>query len=97
MRRLAYLNDTVSTWRTCKLFGLFAPDSFNFSSLQPENRRQPSLAEMTRVAISSLNYNIDGYFLFEQRGTGDFAEIRIIAHVPTDDGALRLRHMLGMT
>ena len=55
--------NNVSTWRTRKLFGLFAPDQFYFSSLQPENRRQPSLAEMTRVAISSLNYNIDGYFL----------------------------------
>ena len=55
--------NNVSTWRTRKLFGVFAPDQFYFSSLQPENRRQPSLAEMTRVAISSLNYNIDGYFL----------------------------------
>ena len=40
---------------------------------------------------------IDGYFLFEQRGTGDFADIEIIAHVPTEDGVLRLRRMLGMT
>jgi alkaline phosphatase len=60
--------NNVSTWPSLtlgprKLFGLFAPDQFYFSSLQPENRRQPSLAEMTRVAISSLNYNRDGYFL----------------------------------
>lgn len=55
--------NNVSTWPTRKLFGLFAPDQFYFSSLQPVNRRQPSLAEMTRVAISSLNHNIDGYFL----------------------------------
>jgi alkaline phosphatase len=55
--------NNVSTWPTRKLFGLFAPDQFYFSSLQPENRQQPSLAEMTRVAISSLNHNIDGYFL----------------------------------
>jgi alkaline phosphatase len=58
----------VSTWPTLtlgvrKLFGLFAPDQFYFASLQPENRRQPSLAEMTRVAISSLNYDRNGYFL----------------------------------
>jgi alkaline phosphatase len=51
------------TWPPRKLFGLFAPDQFYFSSLQPENRRQPSLAEMTRVAISNLNSNLDGYFL----------------------------------
>jgi len=55
--------NNVSAWSTRKLFGLFAPEQFYFSSLQPENRRQPSLAEMTRVAISRLNYNIDGYFL----------------------------------
>jgi alkaline phosphatase len=55
--------NNVSTWPTRKLFGLFASDQFYFSSLQPENRRQPSLAEMTRVAISTLNHNIDGYFL----------------------------------
>jgi alkaline phosphatase len=55
--------NNVSTWSTRKLFGLFAPDQFYFSSLQPENRRQPSLAEMTRVAISRLNYNRNGYFL----------------------------------
>jgi alkaline phosphatase len=55
--------NSVSTWPTRKLFGLFASDQFYFSSLQPENRRQPSLAEMTRVAVSTLNHNIDGYFL----------------------------------
>jgi alkaline phosphatase len=51
------------TWLTPKLFGVFANDDFYFSSLQPETRRQPSLAEMTRVAISGLNKNINGYFL----------------------------------
>jgi alkaline phosphatase len=55
--------NSVSTWPMPKLFGLFAPDQFYFSALQPENRKQPSLAEMTRVAISSLNHNNDGYFL----------------------------------
>ena len=55
--------NSVSTWPMPKLFGLFAPDQFYFSSLQPEARRQPSLAEMTRVAISSLNHNNSGYFL----------------------------------
>jgi alkaline phosphatase len=54
------------TWLTPKLFGVFAGDDFYFSSLQPESRRQPSLAEMTRVAISGLNKNINGYFLVVQ-------------------------------
>jgi alkaline phosphatase len=55
--------DNLSTWTTDKVFGVFASDQFYFSSLQPEKRRQPSLAEMTRAAISILNYKIDGYFL----------------------------------
>jgi len=58
--------NNVSTWPTLgtrKLFGLFTPDQFYFSFLQPENRRQPSLAEMTRVAISNLNHSSSGYFL----------------------------------
>lgn len=53
----------VSSWRTSKLFGIFASDQFYFASLKPDRSRQPSLAEMTRAAISSLNYSISGYFL----------------------------------
>jgi alkaline phosphatase len=63
--------NNVSTWPTLgtrKLFGLFAPEQFYFSSLQPENRRQPSLAEMTRVAISNLNHSSSGYFLVVEHG-----------------------------
>jgi len=60
--------NNVSAWRTRQLFGLFAPDQFYFSSLQPANRRQPSLAEMTRMAISCLNYNYNGYFLVVEHG-----------------------------
>jgi alkaline phosphatase len=55
--------NNVSYWSMGKLLGLFAPDQFYFSSLQPGKRRQPSLAEMTRVAISRLNHNGGGYFL----------------------------------
>jgi alkaline phosphatase len=55
--------NNLSIWSTRRIFGVFAPDQFYFSSLQPANRQQPSLAEMTRLAISRLNYSIDGYFL----------------------------------
>jgi alkaline phosphatase len=61
------LND-VSPWRTRQLLGLFAPQQFYFASLQPDHTRQPTLAEMTRTAISSLNYNIGGYFLVVEHG-----------------------------
>ncbi len=55
--------NNVSFWTLGRLFGLFAPDQFYFSSLLPDHRRQPSLAEMTRVAVSRLNRNGKGYFL----------------------------------
>jgi alkaline phosphatase len=58
----------VSTWRTRQIFGLFAPADFYFASLQADATRQPSLAEMTRVAVSSLNYSINGYFLVVTHG-----------------------------
>jgi alkaline phosphatase len=53
----------LSTWRTRQIFGVFAPDNFYFSALKPDNATQPSLAEMTRFAISTLNHNLNGYFL----------------------------------
>lgn len=55
--------NNVSSWRTRQLLGIFAPEQFYFASLQPDPPLQPTLAEMTRAAISSLNYNIGGYFL----------------------------------
>jgi len=58
----------LSTWRGRQVFGIFAPADFYFSSLQSGPREQPSLAEMTRAAISSLNYNINGYFLVVTHG-----------------------------
>jgi alkaline phosphatase len=60
--------NNVSPWRTREMLGLFAPGQFYFSSLQPDHDRQPTLADMTRAAISSLNYNIGGYFLVVEHG-----------------------------
>ena len=58
----------LSTWRTRQILGVFAPGDFFFSALQPGNSPQPSLAEMTRLAISSLNHNLNGYFLVVTHG-----------------------------
>jgi alkaline phosphatase len=58
----------ISTWRTRQVLGVFAPDDFYFSSLKPSDSTQPSLAEMTRSAISVLNYSINGYFLVVEHG-----------------------------
>ena len=56
----------VSAWRP-QVFGLFANDQFYFSALQPDSTRQPTLADMTRMAISSLN-NYSSYFLVVEHG-----------------------------
>lgn len=82
--------NNVSTWPTLtlgvrKLFGLFAPDQFYFASLQPENRRQPSLAEMTRVAISSLNYDRNGYFLVVEHDLVARAAERNLGKIAVDE------------
>ena len=58
----------LAVWHSPQLFGLFAPDQFYFSSLQPAGTRQPTLAEMTRAAISRLNDNYRGYFLVVEDG-----------------------------
>jgi alkaline phosphatase len=58
----------LAVWRSPQLFGVFAPDQFYFSSLQPADSRQPSLAEMTRAAISRLNDSYHGYFLVVEDG-----------------------------
>ena len=60
--------NNVSWWRTRQVLGLFANDGFFYSALQPVVHRQPSLAEMTRAAISCLNYDINGYFLVVEDG-----------------------------
>lgn len=38
-----------------------------------------------------------GYFLFEKAGSGESASIEIIAQVFSEEAALRLREMFGMT
>jgi len=37
-----------------------------------------------------------GYFLYEQRGSGDMAEVEILAHLLSEDAAFRLRELLGL-
>lgn len=44
----------------------------------------------TEIADSS------GYFLFEKRGSGEQAEIEIIARVESEEAAFRLRELLNL-
>lgn len=50
-----------------------------------------------RIAMSGEDItDVSGYFLFEQRGTGEAAEIEILAHAVSENAAFRLRDMLKM-
>ncbi len=72
---------------------------FYFSvNLEPD--RTLCLAPLTDRRISLSGQQVEdtsGYFLFEQRGTGETAGIEIIAKVMDDEAALRLRDMFQMT
>jgi hypothetical protein len=70
-----------------------------YFTIKLDKDRMLCLAPLTdrQIAAAEPLDRIDGYFLFEQGGTGDFADIEIIAHVPTESAVLRLRAMLGMT
>lgn len=37
-----------------------------------------------------------GYFLFEKRGTGEHAEVEIIARIESEEAAFRLRELLKL-
>ena len=79
----------LSTWRLRQTFGIFAADDFYFSALQPERSTQPTLAEMTRYAISNLNHNLNGYFLVVTQGLVARASERNL-------GALASREVAGI-
>jgi hypothetical protein len=70
-----------------------------YFSAKIDDQRTLYLAPLTdrHLAMAEPLENIDGYFLFEKRGEGDLADIEIIAHIPTEDGVLRLRGLLGMS
>ena len=73
-------------------------EAFYFSKTLDQERTL-CLAPLTdrRVAMSGQELvDASGYFLFESRGRGDSAAINIIAHVLSEEAALRLRDVLGM-
>ena len=73
-------------------------NNFYFST-DPKAGRSLCLAPMTQRQIEMSGEEIadpSGYFLFEKIGVGDTAVIDVIAHVLTDEGALRLKDMFCM-
>ncbi len=60
--------------RTKRLFALFEPDHMNYEHDRPSDRAgEPSLADMTRAAITVLKNNPKGYFLMVEGGRIDHA------------------------
>lgn len=71
-----------------------------YFSVNIDSDRTLCVAPLTDRRIGMSGQEIDdpsGYFLFEKQGTGDFANIEIIAKVLTEDAALRLRDMFQMS
>jgi len=61
--------DTIDYKNTNHLLGLFNDDHMTYNAMRPEN--EPSLAEMTEVAIKSLSKNKKGYYLMVEAGRID--------------------------
>ncbi len=63
------------------------------------NQKTLYLSPLTERRIDMSGQSIadpSGYFLFEQRGTGDAAEVEILAHLLSEDAAFRLKDLLGL-
>jgi alkaline phosphatase len=64
--------DALDLARTHKLLGLFEPDHMNYEHDRPKDRSgEPSLAQMTRAAITVLAQNPKGYYLMVEGGRID--------------------------
>jgi hypothetical protein len=57
------------------------------------------LSPLTERAVCASGETVSdssGYFLYEKKRTGDYAQIDIIAHVQSHEAALRLKELLGL-
>ncbi|MFC4683681.1 alkaline phosphatase [Exiguobacterium sp. s149] len=64
--------DELETANASKLLGLFAPEAMA-PELDREMTEEPSLAEMTTAALTSLNQDKDGFFLMVEGSQIDWA------------------------
>src|SRR3546814_3810058 len=70
-----------------------------YFSLDLGDNRTLYLSPMTDRWIAMSGEEVpdpSGYFLFEKHGDGDLASVDIIAHIPSDEAAMRLRDMFKM-
>ena len=71
-----------------------------FFSVALDQSRTLCVAPLTDQCITNSGQDIgdtSGYFLFEKTGTGERAEIEILAQATSEDAAFRLRQLLRMT
>jgi hypothetical protein len=64
-----------------------------------ESNRTLCLSSLTDRLISLCGEEINdasGYFLYERRTRGDIVDVELIAHVLSDDAAMRLREAFNM-
>ncbi len=70
-----------------------------FFSVALNESRSLCLAPLTDRCIEEsgqILHDISGYFLFEKNGTGDRAEIEILAQAISDEAAQRLSQLFQM-
>jgi hypothetical protein len=64
-----------------------------------DSNRTLCLSPLTDRLISMCGQEINdasGYFLYERRTRGDIVDVELIAHVLSDDAAMRLREAFNM-
>jgi hypothetical protein len=70
-----------------------------YFSVNLDNDRTLCVAPLTDIKIMLSGQDVpdpSGYFLFEQRGSDQFASIEIIARLTSEEAAFRIRDMLKM-
>jgi hypothetical protein len=70
-----------------------------YYSVNIDSDRTLCLSPLTDRLISLSGQDISdpgGYFLYERRTRGDIVDVEVIAHVLSDEAALRLRQALNM-
>ncbi len=71
-----------------------------FFSVDLDDTRTLCVAPLTDECVTQSGQSLSdtsGYFLFQKSGTGDNAEIEILAQTTSDEAAFRLRQLLRMT
>ena len=70
-----------------------------YFSVNLDSNRLLCLAPLTERRLFASGQDIvdtGGYFLYEQAGDGENAEVEILAHAVSPEAALRLRTLFGM-